>query len=219
MYYEKLGFMLTFWNLAGVPLSYCHCTIYLANHPPSEYQMNRYALGALYVAYLFVYWVWDTANGQKNRYRHEEKSGYSPRKAFPQLPWGVVNNPNTIASENGGTIFVDGWCKLRYDASSENNTDQIIVAYARKIHYTCDIFFAVSWGLVTGFKSPFPWFYPIFFCIMISHRIMRDIERCRERYGKAWKEYERRVPYLFIPVSSYQLPHFIENLKLTPPST
>ena len=24
MYYEKWGFMLIFWNLAGVPLSYCH---------------------------------------------------------------------------------------------------------------------------------------------------------------------------------------------------
>lgn len=30
---------------------------------------------------------------------------------------------------------------------------------------------------------------------------MRDIERCRIKYGEAWKEYERQVPYLFIPVS------------------
>lgn len=72
---------------------------------------------------------------------------------------------------------------------------------ARKIHYTCDWFFAFSWGLITGFNSPFPWFYSIFFTCMIIHRAKRDIERCRERYGEAWKEYERRVPYLFIPVS------------------
>lgn len=36
---------------------------------------------------------------------------------------------------------------------------------------------------------------------MIIHRAMRDIERCRIKYGEAWKEYERQVPYLFIPVS------------------
>jgi delta24(24(1))-sterol reductase len=36
---------------------------------------------------------------------------------------------------------------------------------------------------------------------MIIHRARRDIMRCRERYGEAWMEYERRVPYLFIPVS------------------
>ena len=73
--------------------------------------------------------------------------------------------------------------------------------YARKIHYTCDLFFALSWGAVTGFHSPFPWFYPFFFTCMIIHRAIRDIQKCRAKYGKAWEEYERQVPYLFIPVS------------------
>lgn len=73
--------------------------------------------------------------------------------------------------------------------------------YARKIHYTCDLFFALSWGAVTGFNSPFPWFYPLFFTCMIIHRAIRDIQKCRAKYGKAWEEYERQVPYLFIPVS------------------
>lgn len=36
---------------------------------------------------------------------------------------------------------------------------------------------------------------------MILHRALRDIQRCRAKYGKAWDEYERQVPYLFIPVS------------------
>lgn len=78
---------------------------------------------------------------------------------------------------------------------------------ARKVHYTCDVFFAISWGLITRFNSPFPWFYPCFFTVMIIHRARRDINRCRERYGEAWMEYERRVPYLFIPVSFADLPH------------
>lgn len=51
------------------------------------------------------------------------------------------------------------------------------------------------------YRSPFPWFYFIFFMVMIAHRTSRDIARCRRKYGKAWDEYERRVPYLFIPVS------------------
>lgn len=36
---------------------------------------------------------------------------------------------------------------------------------------------------------------------MISHRALRDIQRCRTKYGQAWTDYERQVPYLFIPVS------------------
>lgn len=184
MYYEKWGFMLIFWNLAGVPLSYCHCTIYLANHHPSVYRWNRAALTALYISYLFVYWVWDTTNSQKNRFRAEERGTLVLRKTFPQLPWQTVKNPRKITTKTGDSILVDGW-----------------YGYARKIHYTCDLFFALSWGAITGFESPFPWFYPLFFACMIAHRAYRDIERCREKYGADWEEYTRRVPYLFIPVS------------------
>jgi len=182
MYYEKFGFMLCFWNMAGVPLSYCHCTLYLANHDPAEYKWNKYVLGGLYVGYLFVYWVWDTCNGQKNSFRAMERGNYVKRKAFPQLPWQVVENPQTIKTSTGDSLLCDGW-----------------YGYARKIHYTCDLYFALNWGLITGFSSPFPWFYPLFFFAMIIHRASRDIERCRNKYGEAWKEYERRVPYLFIP--------------------
>ncbi|KAI9698579.1 MAG: hypothetical protein M1812_008439 [Candelaria pacifica] len=198
MYYEKWGFMLIFWNLAGVPLSYCHCTIYLANHSPSNYHWNRPFLIFLYVAYLFVYWVWDTTNSQKNRFRQMERGQLIDRNTFPQLPWGTVKNPKTIKTKTGDLILVDGW-----------------YGYARKIHYTCDAFFAISWGLITGFDSPFPWFYPVFFLTMISHRAYRDIQRCEAKYGEAWQEYKRRVPYLFIPVSAalFLSAHSMENEK------
>lgn len=36
---------------------------------------------------------------------------------------------------------------------------------------------------------------------MIIHRTNRDLTKCRNKYGEAWKEYERQVPYLYIPVS------------------
>ncbi|CAG8949915.1 hypothetical protein HYFRA_00004245 [Hymenoscyphus fraxineus] len=182
MYYEKWGFMLIFWNIAGVPLSYCHCTLYLANHDPSTYQWNRYVMAALFTSYLFVYWIWDTTNSQKNRFRAGERGAMLERKTFPQLPWQTVKNPRTIKTKTGDSILVDGW-----------------YGYARKIHYTCDLYFALTWGLVTGFNSPFPWFYPFFFSCMIVHRAYRDIERCKAKYGESWDEYTRLVPYLFIP--------------------
>lgn len=134
MYYEKWGFMLIFWNLAGVPLSYCHCTIYLANHNPVVYRWNRWALAAMYIAYLFWYWVWDSCNSQKNRFRAMERGKLVGRKTFPQVPWQTLHNPNTIQTPQG-TILVDGWYGL-----------------ARKIHYTADVWFAVSWALITGFE-------------------------------------------------------------------
>ena len=124
MYYEKWGFMLIFWNLAGVPLSYCHSTIYLANHAPSVYRWNPFFLGPLYVSYLLVYWVWDTANAQKNRFRQQERGTLMNRKTFPQLPWQTIENPRIIKTKTGESLLVDGW-----------------YGYARKVHYTCDLYF------------------------------------------------------------------------------
>lgn len=135
MYYEKWGFMLIFWNLAGVPLSYCHCTLYLANHEPSEYQWSKPALIALYASYLFVYWVWDTCNSQKNRFRSAERGTLVVRHTFPQLPWQTLKNPKTIKTTTGDDILADGWYGM-----------------ARKLHYSCDAFFAITWGLICGFQ-------------------------------------------------------------------
>ncbi|QPG95463.1 hypothetical protein C2857_000759 [Epichloe festucae Fl1] len=183
VYFEKLGFMLTFWNLAGVPFTYCHCTLYLATHPPSEYRWNRYALAALFAVYLFMYWMWDTSNSQKNYFRQMEHQGkLTKRKTFPQLPWRIVKNPRALETTAGNRILADGWFGI-----------------VRKPNYVPDMFFSFSWALITGFKSPFPWFYPVFFMIMIIHRVSRDIERCRRKYGDAWKQYEKEVPYLFVP--------------------
>ncbi|KAF2752267.1 hypothetical protein M011DRAFT_393156 [Sporormia fimetaria CBS 119925] len=188
MYYEKLGFMLIFWNMAGVPLSYCHSIIYIATHHPSEYHHPTWFMVVLVAAYLFVYYVWDTTNSQKNQFRQEESGKVDERTTFPYFKYGKIHNPKTIQTKQGNKILVDGW-----------------YGKARKIHYTCDVFFATCWGLISGFESPFPWFYSVFFFCMILHRANRDIKKCRERYGEAWEEYTRQVPYLFIPVSQLQL--------------
>jgi delta24(24(1))-sterol reductase len=111
MYFEKWGFMLIFWNLAGVPLSYCHCTLYIANHDPAEYHWNPYLLTLLFISYLFVYWIWDTANSQKNMFRAQERGVELNRKTFPQLPYKAVKNPVSIKTATGDSILCDGWCK------------------------------------------------------------------------------------------------------------
>ena len=48
--------MLIFWNLAGVPLSYCHCTLYLANHLDDihSYPFRTPLLVLLFTSYLFI---------------------------------------------------------------------------------------------------------------------------------------------------------------------
>jgi len=115
MYYEKWGFMLIFWNLAGVPFTYCHCTLYIASHHPSEYRWNPVFLAFWTCLYLFFYWVWDTGNSQKNMFRAMQRGVELNRKTFPQLPWKFVKDPVIIKTDTGDNIMCDGWCKYIFD--------------------------------------------------------------------------------------------------------
>ncbi|CAB11256.1 Delta(24(24(1)))-sterol reductase [Schizosaccharomyces pombe] len=182
MAYEKFGFMLIFWNMAGVPFTYSHCTLYLFSHDPSVYNWSTQYTTGIYVLLLCCYYIFDTCNGQKNHFRNQIYGTEVHRKTFPQLPWLIIKNPTFIRCANGGTLLTSGWYR-----------------YARKIHYTADFFQSLSWALITGFQSPLPYFYPCFFFVVLVHRVSRDIKKCKAKYGADFDEYCRICPYLFIP--------------------
>lgn len=182
IFYEKFGFMLIFWNIAGVPYTYCHNTLYLVSHDPATYNHSWLYNAFVLVMLLGSYYFFDTTNGQKNSFRQQIAGTYKPRNTFPRLPYLVVKNPKYIKCKNGGTLLADGWYK-----------------YARKIHYTADFCQNLSWALNTGCGSPLPYFYPTFFFFMILHRTTRDEEKCSQKYGDDWIEYKKQCPYVFIP--------------------
>ena len=182
--YEKWGFMLIYWNLAGVPFSYCYSTLYLMGRSSSGRPVSHstpYTV-ALFGTLLVAYYVWDTANSQKNRFRMQQRGTYVRRHAFPQLPWGTLSDPSYIVTSHGNKLLTGGWWGT-----------------ARKIHYTADLTMALTWGLIAGPDSPIPYFYFCFFLTVLSHRVSRDMRHCGEKYGKDWDEYTRVVPYIFVP--------------------
>ena len=147
--------MLIFWNISGVPYVYCFQSVYLLKNSWIDY--GPVGFGVLVVVLLAAYYVWDTAQSQKNRFRMKLKGTYVPRNSFPQLPWGTLENPKYLQTECGSALLTDGWWQ-----------------YARKIHYTCDIIMASVWALSCQFTGFLPFYYPIFFTIMILHRYGRD---------------------------------------------
>lgn len=182
LFYEKFGFMLIFWNISGVPFTYCYNILYLYSHDPSEYALSTPYKTFLWILLLTAYYFFDTGNGQKNSFRLQMQGKLIKRKTFPALPYTVVENPSYIKCANGSTLLTDGWFK-----------------YARKAHYTADFTQNLSWALITGFNSPLPYFYPVFFFVMILHRTARDFDKCSKKYGSDWDEYKRRCPYIYLP--------------------
>jgi delta24(24(1))-sterol reductase len=177
--------MLIFWNMAGVPFTYCYSSIYLMKYQLTTGHAithNWPCTVALFTLLLIGYYIFDTGNSQKNRFRMEQNGSFITRNAFPQLPWGRIHNPTYISTKHGNLLLTSGWWGI-----------------ARKPHYTADLMMAISWGLVTGFSSLLPYFYFCFFLCVLTHRVSRDMDRCAKKYGQDWDEYCRQVPYIFIP--------------------
>lgn len=51
----------------------------------------------------------------------------------------------------------------------------------------------------TGVSHLLPYFYLIYFTALLVHREARDEQQCLQKYGLAWHEYCRRVPYRIVP--------------------
>ena len=57
-----------------------------------------------------------------------------------------------------------------------------------------------AWCLPAGFSTPLPYFYVIFFAILLVHRQIRDDEACEKKYGKDWARYKKIVPWRLVEV-------------------
>jgi delta24(24(1))-sterol reductase len=180
IFHEKWGWMLIFWNLVGVPYVYCFNSYYLLEQGPVVHSAAYMIV--LFALLLGAYYVWDTSQSQRNRFRMQLRGTFVQRRTFPQLPWGTLRNPRYLTTANGGTLLVDGWWR-----------------YARKIHYSADIVMAWTWALACGFTGALPFLYPLFFFVMIMHRAQRDERRCRAKYGSDWDRYLEMVPKRFVP--------------------
>ncbi len=206
MFHENFGWMLNFWNIAGVPYLYCFQSFYIAKNYKKlgDEQSNGYVL-AVTVLLIVGYYIFDSANCQKASI----KIPGLKRNTFPQVPWGVLQEPIRYIHTPKGKLLVDGW-----------------YAFVRKLQYTGDIVMAVCWGLVCGNPwrvsagiiplNVLPYFYSIFFTGMITHRQSRDEIRCKEKYGEYWDIYTTEVPNVFLPGTKFLSWLFSADKSLKP---
>lgn len=177
---DGFGFMLAFGDLAWVPFTYGLQARYLVDHDPGLPPLTLAAIG---VAGVGGYAIFRASNSQKDQFRRDPK-----HQSVKHLEVMEVKNLQTGRPSN---LLVSGWWGM-----------------ARKINYTGDWLMAWAWSMTTGCPvvgggpcggSILTYFYPIYFAILLVHRAGRDDHFCSEKYGAAWKEYKRRVPYVFFP--------------------
>lgn len=115
------------------------------------------------------YCIFRGANSQKNLFRTNPND---PR----------VRHLKTLATKRGTKLIVSGWWGI-----------------CRHINYLGDWIMAWAWCLPCGFSHLVPYFYVIYFGILLVHRDGRDAEACEKKYGDDWKRYCALVKYRLIP--------------------
>lgn len=94
------------------------------------------------------------------------------------------------------------WGKPARYLDTERGTKLLLSGYwgmARHMNYLGDWMVALSFGLCAGFGSIVPYFYPIWFPLLLITRERRDDRWCAKKYGKDWDRYKKEVPYRIIP--------------------
>jgi len=174
--YEKFGWMLCMLDLIMVPFIFPLQAYYLYKIGP----FDRHIIINILLALLHIvgYWMFDTANSQKDYFREGEKTN----KRFPRLPWDRLDNPKCFETKRGTKLLVDGWWK-----------------WARHMNYTGDLIMAWTWGITCGFGSYFPFAYTTYLTPLLLHRERRDDRECAKKYGDDWQKYKKLVPYRLIP--------------------
>ncbi len=116
------------------------------------------------------YFIFRFSNLQKHRFRSD------PERSI----WG--RPPEFIETQRGTRLLVSGFW-----------------GWARHMNYTGDLMMGLAWCLCTDARTLLPYFYFIYFVILLVHRERRDNAHCALKYAEDWVRYQRRVPRRMIP--------------------
>ncbi|MCB9663762.1 MAG: hypothetical protein H6732_06600 [Alphaproteobacteria bacterium] len=115
--------------------------------------------------------IFRTVNNQKDRFRRDPDG---------TRIWGAP--ARYLETAQGNKLLLSGFW-----------------GWSRHFNYVGDLLMAWSWSLPCGFASPLPYYYPIYFTILLVHRERRDHQFCATKYGKDWEAYCAQVPWRILP--------------------
>ena len=110
------------------------------------------------------------SNLEKDRFRRN-----------PDAPENAALKAHSILTHTGSRLLASGWWGM-----------------ARHINYLGDWLLSLAGCLACG-PNAIPYFFVLYFGILLIHRERRDDYKCSNKYGPAWAEYTRRVPWRIIP--------------------
>lgn len=94
------------------------------------------------------------------------------------------------------------WGKPAQYLDTQRGTRLLVSGFwgrARHMNYLGDWMMALAWSLPCLFGSIVPYFYPLWFALLLLTRERRDDRWCARKYGEDWDRYRERVPWRIVP--------------------
>ena len=180
----QFGFMLAWGTLCFMPLVHNLQTLHLVAGSHTLPMTWTGAVLWVATAVAMIYLNYD-ADTQRHRVRDAlKKPGV---KTSDVIVWGqpvqVIRVPYTDAQgkQHVNQLLVSGWHGV-----------------VRHFHYAPDIVLLFLYCAPSGFSAPLTWTYFLYLTSLLLDRCQRIDARCLAKYGPAWEEYVRRVPYKLV---------------------
>lgn len=174
--HDRFGFYICWGVLVWVPAVYPIAQLQLAATPTSLSWPAAAAIAAIGLLAICVNYA---ADAQRQRVRASEGAA---------LVWG---KPPEVIEASYATA--DGTTRRNLLLASG------YWGLARHFHYLPELTLALAWTLPVGATAAIAYFYVVFLAILLVDRAGRDDRRCEAKYGAAWHEYRRLVPFKIVP--------------------
>ena len=204
---DGFGFMLAFGDLVWLPFIYSLQARYLAVYPVN---LGLVGITGILAVQGFGYWIFRSANNEKNRFRTNPKDPKIAHLKFMETKsgsklltsgwWGTARHINYL----GDWIMAWSYClptglagyvvkqgSMLSTGGKHPNNGRPFAGTVLGTQIAQDE--AKGWGMIITY------FYIVYFAVLLIHREMRDEEKCMRKYGKDWEEYRKKVPYRILP--------------------
>lgn len=177
--HDHYGFYLAWGCFCFLPTTYTIQAQYLGIFPPTSLAGDNLYLAVVFLLGLVGYVMFRSINDQRH---HARLLGKKCRI------WGkpaelIECEYTTVDGERRRSMLLcSGWW-----------------GRSRHANYTADLVLSYCSCALVGTTKTVLWTYAIWMTLILVHRCLRDEKRLSAKYGPAWEEYCRRVPWRFIP--------------------
>lgn len=177
--HDHYGFYLAWGCFCFLPTTYTIQAQYLGMSSPSSTASNNVYLAIVFSIGVAAYVMFRSVNNQRHRARLLG-SNYCIWGKPAEFVKGEYVTADGKRRQN--LLLCSGWWGV-----------------SRHANYTADLVLSYCSCALVGTTKVVVWTYAIWMTLILVHRCLRDEKKMSAKYGPAWDEYCKRVPWRFVP--------------------